>query len=71
VRRRKTSAGSFVATDDLGRKFTVHIYACRTFADLELRLSDGTTVDRLGKGEYEVSRETGRIMLRSAHPKAP
>jgi len=68
--RRKTTAGSFVATDDLARKFTIHIYG-RQPAQYEFRLSDGTPVNRLAKGEYEVMRPDGRLQLRSEHPKAP
>jgi len=70
LRRRKTSAGSFVATDDLGRKYTIHIYG-KQAAEYELRLSDGTQVNRLRKGEYEVIRPNGELQLRSDHPKAP
>lgn len=69
--RRKTSVGSFVATDDLGRKYTVHIYRTYISAGHDLRLSDGTQVNRLRKGEYEVVRPDGRLQLRSEHPKAP
>jgi hypothetical protein len=70
LRRRQTTAGSFVATDDLGRKFTIHIYGKQP-ADYEFRLSDGTRVERLGKGDYVVARPDGRLQLRSDHPKAP
>jgi hypothetical protein len=63
--------GSFVATDDLGRKYTVHIYRRPLAAEHDLRLGDGTQVNRLRKGEYEVNRPNGRLPLRSDHPKAP
>jgi len=69
--RRKTSTGSFVATDDLGRKFTVHIYKKLISGEHNLRLSDGTHVNRLDKGQYEVVQSNGRLQLRSDHPEAP
>lgn len=69
--RRKTSTGSLVATDDLGRKYTIHIYKKLISGEHNLRLSDGTHVERLGKGQYEVIQPNGRLLLRSEHPDAP
>jgi hypothetical protein len=43
----QTSAGSFVATDDLGRKYTVHVYKMCISGEHDLRLGDGTQVIRL------------------------
>ena len=71
MRHRRTSAGSFVATDDLGRKYTIHIYRNYVSAEPDLRLSDGTPVGRLRKGEYELVRPDGRLQLRCEHAQAP
>lgn len=77
----KRQTGSFVATGDDGREYTVYIYT--EFVDAgsrrnpravvqglkELRTSDGMAVNRLQKGEYQIE-ETG-VVLRSDSADAP
>ena len=73
--------GSFIATDDNGKRHTLHVVTTYVYAgdnvdpnaELQgvssIQTEDGRHVNRLRKGEYEVS-VTG-FKLHSDDPKAP
>jgi hypothetical protein len=73
--------GKFKAKDDNGREYAIHVYTdfipAGNFEDphaevaglKHLQLSTGESLNRIGKGEYEI-RFTGKV-LRSTDPAAP
>jgi hypothetical protein len=76
----KRHTGSFVAHDDKGRPYTIHIYT--DFIDVssregsgeieglkELQTANGNHVNRIKQGEYQVV-ATG-VILKSSSPDAP
>ena len=80
------NAGSFVAKDSAGKKYTIHMY--RKVIDtthmqstsrettlgslLTLQTSDGQHVNGIEKGSYEIlHRNLGVIKVTSDDPKAP
>ena len=81
---RTDHVGSFVARDEDGREYTIHILtytvnvgnrsgpnAEREGMTSSLRTSDGQPVNRLEKGKYEMLHPIRNVRLTSDDPNAP
>ena len=81
---RTNQVGSFIARDDDGREYTIHILtytvsvgnksdsnAEREGMTSSLRTSDGRAVNRLEKGRYELLHPVRNVRLTSDDPNAP
>ena len=81
---RTDHVGSFVARDETGREYTIHILtytvnvgnrsdpnAEREGMTSSLRTSDGQPVNRLAKGKYEMLHPIRNVRLTSDDPNAP
>jgi hypothetical protein len=81
---RTDQVGSFVARDEEGREYTIHILtytvsvgnrsdpnAEREGMTSSLRTSDGQPVNRLAKGKYEMLHPVRNVRLTSEDPNAP
>jgi hypothetical protein len=81
---RTDHVGTFVARDEGGREYTIHILtytvnvgnrsdpnAEREGMTPSLRTSEGQPVNRLGKGKYEMLHPIRNVRLTSTDPNAP
>ena len=79
---RIAQTGTFTAVSDDGRRFTLTEYTTfheghtadgpySTAGTKRLRTSDGSDVNRVAKGEYEVVGANGILRIRSSDPNAP